>query len=163
MSSDTNKRPSRGPKGWRKLVLVSSLLIAGVTGVGAIAHAGGGHGWGPGGRGGEAMMQKRAEHVLRSVDATPQQSARIEAIITDAASDLAPVRAAFGGTRGQFADIIGAAQIDRAAAEGLRAKRMVAADAASKRMLTAALDVAEVLTPEQRGKLKARFETRSRS
>ena len=164
MTIDNDKRTGRGPNGWRKLALVSSLLIAGVAGVGAFAQGGGGHGWGPGGRGGgEAMMKTRADRVLRSVDATPEQRARIEAIMGKAIGDLAPVRASFGGTRGQFADIVGAERIDRDAAERLRAERIATADQASRRMLTAALDAAEVLTPAQRAKLKARFDQRGRS
>lgn len=161
MTNDNNRRSFRGFAKRRKLVLGSVLLIAGVAGAGALAQAGGEHG--PGGRGGEAMMMKRADHLLRSVDATPEQRTQIGAIMAKAKSDLAPVRATFGETRGQFANIVAGTQVDREAAERLRAERIATADQASKRMLTAVLDAAEVLTPEQRAKLKARFDARGRS
>lgn len=168
MTDDNNKRSFRSPRGRRKLVLRSFLLIAGVAGAGAFAQAGGhgfGHGGrGPGGRGGgEAMMMKRRDHLLRSVDATPEQRTQIQAIMAKAKNDLAPARATFGETRGQFANIVAAGQVDRDAAERLRTERIATADRASKRMLTAMLDAAEVLTPEQRAKLKARFDARGRS
>lgn len=127
MTDDNNKRSFRGFAKRRKLVLGSFLLIAGVAGAGAFAQAGNGHGFGPGGRGGEAMMMKRADHVLRSVDATPDQRTRIQAIMAKAKSDLGPVRATFGETRGQFANIVAAAQVDRNAAERLRAERIATA------------------------------------
>lgn len=159
MISEKIGRFGRGLKGWRKVLLLSSLLVVGVTGVGAVAlsddddH----------GRSGTEKMLKHADKALDSVDATPQQRAKVNVILAQAAGDLAPVRASFESAGGQFADIIAAGRIDRDAAERLRAERIMTADQASRRMLTAALDSAEVLTPEQRAKLKARFDDRDGS
>lgn len=157
MTQDNNNPSARSPRRWRKIAVVFSLLIVGSAVGFASAQVAGGRSWGPGRGGDEAMMKKRADHVLLSLDATPQQRAEIETILTKASSDLGGVRSSFLSTRGEFADLLTAGQIDRDAAERLRAERIATADTASKRMLTAALDAANVLTPDQRAKLKARF------
>jgi protein CpxP len=56
--------------------------------------------------------------------------------------------------------LLGAATIDREAAEKLRAERIAAADEASRKLTTALLDAAEVLTAEQRAELLEHFEDR---
>ncbi len=64
------------------------------------------------------------------------------------------------GTREEVAKIIGAPTIDRAAAEKLRSERIATLDEASKKAMTALLDAADVLTPEQRAKLLEHFKER---
>jgi Spy/CpxP family protein refolding chaperone len=51
-------------------------------------------------------------------------------------------------------------QIDRGALEALRAKQSRAMDEISRRLTQSLADAAEVLTPEQRGKLAERMERR---
>jgi Spy/CpxP family protein refolding chaperone len=68
----------------------------------------------------------------------------------------------FRDTRGQVAELLGAATIDRAAAETLRAERIARVDEASRKLTAAILDVAEVLTPEQRAEIVDHFRDRGR-
>ena len=99
------------------------------------------------------FMEWRLERSLEDVDATPEQVARVKAIAEEARAEIAPLMRGFRGAREDFAEILGAETIDRAAAETLRAERLAAMDAASARGLQAMLDAAEVLTPEQRAEL----------
>ncbi|TIU97082.1 MAG: hypothetical protein E5W00_24495, partial [Mesorhizobium sp.] len=63
-------------------------------------------------------------------------------------------------TRDDVAKLLGAATVDRAAAESLRAERVTAVDEASRKLTTALLDAAEVLTAEQRAEMLKHFEDR---
>jgi Spy/CpxP family protein refolding chaperone len=58
----------------------------------------------------------------------------------------------------QFHEVISAPSIDRARLESLRAEQVKSLDEASKRLVTAISDAAEILTPEQRAKLVAEFD-----
>lgn len=66
----------------------------------------------------------------------------------------------FRDARGEVMELMTAPTIDRAAAETLRAARIAAIDEASKKITAAALDAAEVLTPEQRAKLVEQMKER---
>lgn len=108
------------------------------------------------------FMEWRLERTLEEVDATPEQVARVKAIAEEARREIGPLMRGFRGTREDFAEILGAETIDRAAAETLRAERLAAMDAASARAVRAMLDAAEVLTPEQRAELAEEFGERRR-
>ena len=99
------------------------------------------------------VVEQRLDHVLRSVDATPDQQTRLHGIVEAAVKDLDPIRQHLAGTRAQITALLAAPQIDRAAVEQLRSERLAEMDQASKRMTQALLDAADVLTPEQRKKL----------
>jgi Spy/CpxP family protein refolding chaperone len=73
---------------------------------------------------------------------------------------MRPVFRDFRDTHEAVAEIIAAPTIDRAAAEKLRSERIAAIDAASRKMTTALVEAAEVLTPEQRAKLVEHFKER---
>ena len=96
------------------------------------------------------LVEQRIDHILKSVDATPDQQAKLHAIVEAAVKDLDPIRQQLAGTRKEMAALLGAPQIDRAAVEQLRSQRVAEMDQASKRMTQALLDAADVLTPEQR-------------
>ncbi|GGK34438.1 Spy/CpxP family protein refolding chaperone [Salinarimonas ramus] len=100
-----------------------------------------------------AFMEWRLERALDEVEATPEQVERIKAIAEDARDEIMPLVQGFRDTREDLAGILGATEIDRAAAETLRAERLAAMETASARGLEALLDAAEVLTPEQRAAL----------
>jgi Spy/CpxP family protein refolding chaperone len=141
------------------------LVLAGVFALlagGALvfAHAGkGGHG-----RMGVDEMaehfQVHVKHVLAEVDATPEQQARINAIIDAAAADLKALHGQHAGAFAEMHRVFTAPTIDRGKLEQLRAAHIAALDAASQRCATALADAAEVLTPEQRRRLGEKMQER---
>jgi Spy/CpxP family protein refolding chaperone len=62
----------------------------------------------------------------------------------------------------QFHETLTAPSIDRARLETLRADQLESLDEASKRLVTAISDAAEVLTPEQRAALAKKMEEHHR-
>ncbi len=98
--------------------------------------------------------------MLADVDATPEQRDRIAAIMKGAANDLAPLRQQHRQVRRQSMELIAQPSIDRARLEQLRAQQMQLGDTTSRRMLQAMIDAAEVLSPDQRGKLALKWQRR---
>ncbi|TJX07212.1 MAG: periplasmic heavy metal sensor, partial [Mesorhizobium sp.] len=84
----------------------------------------------------------------------------LEAIMDKLHDDVRPIMRGFRDTRDDVAKLLGAATIDREAAEKLRAERIAAVDEASRKLTSALLDAAEVLTAEQRAELVEHFEDR---
>jgi Spy/CpxP family protein refolding chaperone len=78
-------------------------------------------------------------------------------LVKQAAQELRPLSEKVRTARRQGLKLFSAEQIDRGAIERFRAEQIQATDAASKRFSQALGDVAEVLTPEQRKTLAARF------
>ena len=97
-----------------------------------------------------ARIQGFVERAFDSVGATSAQEARAHDIVAAAFKDFEPLRGKRDALRTQALSILKAPTIDRAAAEKLRAEHVAELDTASKRLVTALLDLAEVLTPEQR-------------
>ena len=125
-------------KSRRGLGLVLAGVVALVAGGAlAFAHAGkGGHG--------RMDVDEMAEHfevhvkhVLAEVDATPEQQARINAIIDAAAGDLKTLHQRHSGAMAEMHSLFIAPTIDRAKLEQLRASHIAALDAASQRCATA--------------------------
>ena len=120
------------------------------------------------GMGGAGMFMGRPEWVARRVDrmldgigASDAQRAQIRQIAQTAAADLTAQRDAGRALRAQGLRIFTAQSVDAAAAESLRQQMLAQHDQASRRMLQAMLDVANVLTPEQRVKLAERNRQRA--
>jgi Spy/CpxP family protein refolding chaperone len=105
-------------------------------------HGGPGFGGGFGGPG----------RIFSELDLTDEQEDKIFAIMDNVRSEARPLMREFRGTREDLAELLGAATIDRAAVEALRADRVAKADEASKKLTEALVSAAEVLTPEQRAK-----------
>jgi len=96
-----------------------------------------------------------AAHVDKMIDkfapdASPYQKARLSAIARSALADLGPVHAQLRQAHVRAHELLMAPAVDRAALEQLRAEQMQRMDLASRRILAAVEDAAEVLTPEQR-------------
>lgn len=138
-------------------VVAGGLAVLALAGVGAAGAMGGAGGMG------HQMMEIGMKHgghfagrglarAFSAVDATDEQEDRIWAIIDGARADLRPVMREFRDTRTQVMELMTAPTVDRAAVEALRAERIAAIDEASRKLTAAAIEAAEVLTPEQREK-----------
>jgi periplasmic protein CpxP/Spy len=133
---------------------VAALVLLAGAAVSAHAWAGRHEGmWGEGGPIRVERIERHVDHLLQKVDATSDQTAKVNAIIEAAAKDIDPLRKEIGDTRKQALSLLSAPQIDRGAIEKLRSDRMAAMDKMSQRMSTAVADAADVLSPEQRQKL----------
>jgi protein CpxP len=109
-----------------------------------------------------AAMGKRIDAMvafrLADIDATPEQRERIAAIVKAVAADMRTIREQMRNARRQSMELLAAPTIDRAALEKLRVDQIQLGDSASRRMLQAMMDSAEVLNPEQRAKLIERWQ-----
>lgn len=177
--SNPEQRPEAKTRksGWGRTFLIAGSAVVVLGGIGAVAaksgdfgrqhgmgrhmmdaSMGGGHGRGHGH--GFGFGEGRMERMLEGIDATPEQAEKLKAIFGSVREQVGPMMEDFRNSRSEVADILGAATIDRAAAEKLRSERVAAIDTASRTMTTALLDAAEILTPEQRAKLVEHFKER---
>jgi periplasmic protein CpxP/Spy len=105
----------------------------------------------------EALVQAHADRMIRhlsiDIDATTDQQEKLQAIVRDAIKDLLPVREKVQAARETAHRLLTEQTIDRAAIEKFRSDQIAIHDAASKRLVAAVADAAEVLTPEQRRKV----------
>jgi len=141
------------PRRWTGWIIAGGLavVVAG-AGIGIASDFGGRHM--KGGFGGP-HLEHGVERVLDKVDATPEQEKKFWAIVDAARAEAMPVVRDMRASRGEILELLASPTIDRAKAETMRADRIAALDAASRKMTTALLDAAEVLTPEQRAKIAA--------
>lgn len=100
-----------------------------------------------------AMMGAHLDEMLAKVNATPDQKARIHGIMKDAMAAIGPVHGRLAATHGEIHRLLAAPTVDRAALEQLRAARMADVDQASKVLVQAMADAADVLDARQREKL----------
>jgi Spy/CpxP family protein refolding chaperone len=99
-------------------------------------------------------------HVAIEIDATTEQQDKLRAIMRSAVQDLLPMREKLLTARATARDLLTQQTIDRTAIEKFRADQIAAHDAASKRIVQAVADAAEILTPEQRRKLSNMLQSR---
>ncbi len=156
----------------RKTGLVRPLLIAGALalsfGAGAVgatvapeaASAAKHH---AGRAGMHAMGAAHLDKILNEAGASAEQKARIRNITTRAFSGMKPLHGRMHDTHKAAHDILAAPTVDRAALERLRAERMAEFDQASKVMVGALADSADVLTPAQRAKVAAAMAAKHRA
>jgi protein CpxP len=95
-------------------------------------------------------MDRRVDRVLDRVDATQEQRDKVSGILKGALADVTGLGIRPFETREKFIALMRADTIDPAAFEALRAEQIGAADAASKRVVQAVTEAAQVLTPAQR-------------
>ena len=136
------------------VALLAARPIAAAVGDGSWRHFRLHHGPNP-----EAMrehVQVALKWALRDAGASEDQQARIDPIVTQAMTDLHALRDKHLANRDAFRKLMASSTVDRDALEGLRKAELGLADEASKRLVSALADVADVLTPEQRQALIAR-------
>ncbi len=104
------------------------------------------------------FVQHRINKALSKVDATQEQRDKIDAIAKATVSDVFALKKDPDARRAKVVAILKADTIDRAALEEIRAERLSAGETASKRIVQAIADAADVLKPEQRRELLADWE-----
>jgi Spy/CpxP family protein refolding chaperone len=143
---------------WKELVagallaaLVFGLAFAAPSAVASLFGRHRGHGHDP------ERMKKHAEFatefVLREVDATPEQTEQVKAIVARALEDLAGVREQHEARREALVAELAQPEISRTALQSLRAEELALWDTTSAKLVDALVDAAAVLTPEQRAEL----------
>lgn len=170
MSEISSARPAR--RGRAAVVMLVVALAGGLVGAFATQSLGQGFGppWhmtvmGPGGLHGPfggppltaAQIAEHADHMVRhlaiELDASADQTTKLETIVKGAVTDLVPLRDKIMAARVQARTLLTGPTVDRAAIEKLRAEQMANFDAVSKRIAQAFADMADVLTPDQRRKI----------
>lgn len=106
------------------------------------------------------LMGGHVEHMLDLVDATDAQRAQIKSIMDAARSELKAQHETLRSLHEQGLTLFSATNVDAAAIEALRQKGSAVHEQVSRRMSQAMIDVARVLTPEQRAKLAAKLKQR---
>ena len=108
------------------------------------------------------MSTRQLDRMLTRVDATDEQRSKIRDISRAARNDVEKLTDVLQPLRKSAVEALSAPTIDRDAVEGVRTQLSGVTDQISKRVTTAMLDIAQVLTPEQRAKVAADLETRRR-
>jgi protein CpxP len=135
------------------------LAVASTATLVAFAAPHGGHGGHHAmAMGGPMMMKGRMlERMLDDVKATDAQRAQIRQIIDTARSQAQGQREQHRALRQQGLAVFTQPNIDANAAETLRQQMLAQHDQASKRRMQTMLDIARVLTPEQRTQIAQRM------
>ena len=134
------------------IVAIAASLVAIAGGTLAYAHSGGGHHGPMAGRSTEDHLE-HMQAMLTRIGASDAQKTQIEGLLKPAFEEMKAAHEAHSAAFEQFHEAITAPSIDRAQIESLRAGQLKSLDEASKRMVTAIADAAEVLSPEQRAAL----------
>ncbi len=136
-----------------KLAALIAIPLA-ILGAGVIyAHQGGSHHGGPMR---EHRMEMHLEHLnamLNKVGASEAQKNQVEGILKVAFTEMGAAHGAHDAALGKLHELLLAPTIDRTQMETLRVDTVRSMDEASKRLITAFGDAAEVLTAEQRAAL----------
>jgi len=135
-----------------RIVLTAAATIAIVASALVYAHQGIGlHG--PMGGHGMEMHLDHIQAMLGRVGASDAQKAQINETLKSAFNDMKGMHERHSQVLEQFHQLLLAPSVDRARIESLRAEQIKAMDEASKRLVGAIDDAAEILTPEQRAAL----------
>ena len=139
------------------------FVIAGAIGASLWAHESMAQGpFGPavqGMRHDASHFLQMAAHIKAAANATPEQGARIDALVTQATTDLQALHAQGGQMHEQLHAVLTQDRVDRGALESLRQAHMRIADQGSQRLVQLMADVADVLTPEQRRTVIAKMQS----
>jgi Spy/CpxP family protein refolding chaperone len=148
----TDTRPTRR---WMiAAVLAIAAGAAAFAGAGPALHARHGH---------EAMspdaLKAHIETMIAqcAADAGSYRQARLAAIANAAIDELGPVHEQFRKDHARVHALLTAPVVDRAALEQWRAAQIQQIDIMSRRVLAAAEDAADLLTPEQRASCAGRL------
>ncbi len=168
-NNQTPTQPARR-RAWGRRIAFGALLVGlGLVAGQAINNVYGepgmfGHGWHHHGPFDPRRMAERIDHrvdrVLTRINATQEQKDKVASIFRSATNDVTGLGVHPWEMRQKLIQLLSADKIDTAAVEALRAEQVSKFDSASKRMVQAMTEAAEVLTPEQRHDLAQRFQER---
>jgi periplasmic protein CpxP/Spy len=105
-----------------------------------------------------ARIDHGVDRMLNRVDASKEQRDKVSGIVKGAFGDLTALGINPWDAREKAIALLRADTVDPAAFEALRAEQISTADTASKRVVQALTEAAQVLTPEQRRELADRWE-----
>jgi Spy/CpxP family protein refolding chaperone len=105
-------------------------------------------------------MGRRIDHMLDGLNASDAQRSQIKQIAATAGADLRAQAQAGRALRQRAMQAFTAPNLDAAAIEQVRQQMLQQHDQMSRRMTQAMLDVARVLSPEQRARLGERMRDR---
>jgi Spy/CpxP family protein refolding chaperone len=142
--------PSQGDGGWGMRDHAMGRMHHGMDG----GMGGGMFGGSP------ERVGRMVDHMLDGLNATDAQRSQIKQIATAAATDLKAQAEAGRALRQRAMQAFTAPNVDAAAVEQIRQQMLQQHDQMSRRMTQAMLDVARVLTPEQRARLGERMRDR---
>ena len=91
--------------------------------------------------------------VMRRIKASEEQRQQMKTLVQEAMSDLLPVREQHQAQRQTLFEALKQPTIDRQSLEELRLAKLQLVETASSRVVEALVDIAIVLTPEQRAEL----------
>ncbi len=111
-------------------------------------------------RGSPEQIGRMVDFMLDGLNATDAQRGQIKQIAVQAAAELRAQRQAGKGLHQRGMQIFTAPTVDAAAAEQVRQQMLQQHDQMSRRVTQAMLDVARVLTPEQRAIIGQRMRDR---
>ena len=111
-------------------------------------------------RGSPERVGRMVDHMLDGLNATDAQRGQIKQIAAGAATDLKAQGEAHRALRQRAMQAFTATTVDAGAVEQVRQQMLQQHDQMSRRMTQAMLDVARVLTPEQRARLGERMRDR---
>lgn len=141
----------------KKSWIATAAVVAALCGTAAYAggNHGGGHGhghspWTMDAAQADKHIEKMVAHILP--DATDEQKSRLAEIAKACFNDVKPIHQQLQEGHQAMSRLLAQPVIDRAALETLRADHAKKMDLMSRRVLAAAMDAADVLTPEQRTK-----------
>jgi periplasmic protein CpxP/Spy len=145
---------------WAALAIVSALGMGSGLALSQDAqrhHGPGGMGHAPSAEHMARGMEHRVDGIIKAVDGTPEQRARLLQLSQAAMAEMKPLHGQQRALRTQSMHLLAAPVIDRRALDVLRAQHMALADTISKRRTQHLADAADVLTPAQRSKLAQRM------
>lgn len=169
-SSESSRSPEPTPR--RRFLTRTVLAVIAVSAIGGIGARAFAHGWGGGWHHGGFMrgnldpaavdqhLDRMLKHFYVEIDATDAQKQQLAPIVKAAVNDLLPLGAQMRDTRRQALELLSQPSVDRGTVEALRAEKLRLADQASRRLMAALTDVADVLTPEQRRSLAEHIQRR---
>ncbi|MBM4368051.1 MAG: periplasmic heavy metal sensor [Deltaproteobacteria bacterium] len=149
-------------RGLRRLFGVAFLVGGMVAIPTAIAYAGG-HGFGGHGCGHHDApqsaedvrehMEKGKGFILGKIDATPEQEARVDAVLDRLAPELFALKDDKESLRDDLRAALTAENVDAAEVESIRKEGLGLADEASRIVLGGVVEIAQALSPDQRAEL----------